>query len=115
MACYLAYLIVLTLTLSLSLNQLIKYPLFVFVSIITANLIFIIIYRPYDDRVHNIGLILNQSVVLVNLAWLISQEYIYLSRVVDEVIAFALMGGIFLAFIWSLLRIIFELRKPKDG
>lgn len=113
-AYYLTYVLILSLTFSLSINQLIEYPLFAFAAISITNLIAIIVYRPYKDKLHNIALVINQVAILINLAWLISQDYFYLSRFIDEIVAFAVIASVFLVFILSLLRIIFELRRPKD-
>ena len=82
-AYYLTYILILSLTFSLSITQFIQYPLFSFAAISSTNLIAIIVYRPYQEKVHNVGLIVNQVVILFNLAWLISQDYIYLTRFMD--------------------------------
>lgn len=111
-AYYLTYLFILSFVVSLSLNQLIPFTLYIFAAIVVLYFVFIIANRPYQESVHNIGLVINQVGVLFNLAWLISQNFIYLSRFMDEIIAFAIVAWMSLILAWSVLRIICELRKP---
>lgn len=82
-AYYLAYILIISLIFSISIDNLLNYPLFFFAAIIVGYFLFIALYRPYQDRVHNIGLIINQTGILFNLAWLVSQDYFYLTRLTD--------------------------------
>ena len=83
MSYYLAYILITALAFSICLGNIISYPLYLFTAIFVVYFLFVLLYRPYKDRVHHIGLIINQAGILFNLAWLISQDHFYLNRLTD--------------------------------
>lgn len=71
------------------------------------NAIVILAFNPYKHYIHWIGLIINQTGIILNAAWIASQQYTILTKSVEDIIAFILLGWIILIVVWSFIRSIF--------
>ena len=66
--------------------------------------IFLCIYRPYQNIFHNIVLIINKFGILLQICWLICQEFITITTKIEENLVLSMFGYTGLVLILSTIR-----------
>lgn len=114
---FLTYLFAVVVLLCLGYIQIIAAELFLTVTI-TIALIFFIVYRPYEDCVHNVGIIFN-SAITVAFSWWNSMRNFFPALALEnneETAIMAIIGAVILCLVFATVRIIFHFRGVlKEG
>ncbi len=110
---YLTYFFLLCLFVEGSVAALIPNPTEILLAIAFINTLVIVIYRPYHSWFHNLALFINNLALVANLSWVLSQQYIYLPKAKDELIAAVVIAWMGLILILAIIRILIELRSKN--
>ncbi len=110
---YLTFSLLVCITLEASLLSLIPNPLFILFLLFLINTVILIVYRPYTRSIHNFSLVVNQLGVLLNLCWLVSQQFVYFPKEQESLIALALIGWMVIILIFAVVRIIYEIKQKR--
>ena len=78
------------------------------------NASILIFFRPYKEKIHSLGIIINQTVIISNIGWVISQEYFVLAKDKEEIVAFVNTALIGTVVLYSFVRIVFELKNKRQ-
>lgn len=66
--------------------------------------VFLCIYRPYKNPFHNAVLIINKVGILLQISWLICQEFIQISTKLEEDLVLSMLGYTGLVLLLSAIR-----------
>lgn len=74
---------------------------------IVCNCLILLYLRPYQSRVHNFGLLLNQTTIFFAAAWILIPNFVTFSSSIDRILAMVQTGLLAAVLFWALIRIIY--------
>jgi hypothetical protein len=111
---FLTYLFAVTVSFCLGFIRIIAAEFFL-TAIVTLALVAFVVYRPYDDFIHNLGIIYNNSVIVAFMWWNLARNLfpsLELEQEKNEETAIlAIIGAIAICLVLAAVRVVYNFRS----